>query len=236
MIFKYFIDDEYNRKRAGLLERYKRYNGMENNSPIANANDLFPRSNYLTPRQWRFECRQYVEHRWRVLYLFHRYPPNKMQVGNKYLVDMIDGQESEHPGKTVRWYLFRIPIRQFEGKVGDISGFKTIRYIRTISWPDWENPVILRMANFRTVGNRWRRYEGNLEDARFGEVLEPNLDNFTVSVVNIEENSAHWFKTTIRWTAEARSWQYINRAAQIERTIRSTMCKRFTRWWWPRHL
>ncbi|NJN41948.1 MAG: cell surface protein SprA [Flammeovirgaceae bacterium] len=72
-------------------------------------------------------------------------------------------------------------------KVGDINGFKSIRYIR-MYMTDFVEPVVLRFANFRTVGNRWRRYTANLEEARFGEPLEPNLDNFSVSVVNIEEN------------------------------------------------
>ncbi len=49
-------------------------------------------------------------------------------------------------------------------------------------------PVVLRFAAFRAVGNRWRRYESTLDQAQLSEKLEPNLDNFSVSVVNVEEN------------------------------------------------
>ncbi|HRG11279.1 MAG TPA: hypothetical protein PLJ08_22085, partial [Cyclobacteriaceae bacterium] len=55
---------------------------------------------------------------------------------------------------------------------------------------EFDKPVVLRMAKFRAVGNRWRRYTENLEESRFGEPIEPNLDNFSVSVVNIEENGS----------------------------------------------
>lgn len=181
--FNYFLGGTLDSKRAGLLERYKNYNGQENNSPVSKSTDLFPRSNYTTPDNEDINADNTLTD----LEDYYSYSinlqPGQLEVGKKYIVDKIQGaQHGEF------WYLFRIPVRQFEEKFGDISGFKSIRYIRTIL-TGFKEPVVLRLANFRAVGNRWRRYTGNLEDARFGEPIEPNLDNFSVSVVNIEEHS-----------------------------------------------
>jgi cell surface protein SprA len=40
------------------------------------------------------------------------------------------------------------------------------------------------------VGNRWIRYTDNLQEGGLIEDPEPGADNFTVSVVNIEENAS----------------------------------------------
>jgi cell surface protein SprA len=111
-----------------------------------------------------------------------------LQVGKKYIVDKIH-PTVESAANEVDWYLFRIPVRQFEEKVGDINDFKSIRYAR-MYLTGFSEPVILRFAYFRAVGNRWRRYTGNLAESQLGEPLEPNLDNFSVSVVNAEENGS----------------------------------------------
>ena len=182
--FKYFLGAEFDNANAGILERYKSYNGMDNNSPVGSNADLFPRSNYITPDNEDLNTDNTLSD----LEEYYSYAidlrPGQLQVGNKYIVDKIVPQDFE----DVTWYLFRIPVRQFEEKFGDINGFKSIRYIRTIL-TGFAEPVVLRLANFRAVGNRWRRYTGNLEDSRFGEPLEPNLDNFSVSAVNVEDNS-----------------------------------------------
>jgi cell surface protein SprA len=54
----------------------------------------------------------------------------------------------------------------------------------------FEQPVVLRMANFRMVGARWRRYTNNLLEGGLVEEPELGADNFSISVVTIEENSS----------------------------------------------
>ncbi|MBV6647602.1 MAG: cell surface protein SprA, partial [Cyclobacteriaceae bacterium] len=87
------------------------------------------------------------------------------------------------------WYLFRIPIRNPDRVVGGIQGFKTIRYVR-MYLTGFENPVVLRMAKFQLVGSQWRKYQEALNETGFNELPEITTSDFTVSVVNIEENSA----------------------------------------------
>jgi len=189
--FRYTLGTELDAKKAGLLERYKYFMGMENNSPVSTNEDAFPRSNYTTPDNEDLNQDNTLSD----LEEYYSYSmdlkPGFLTVGSKFIVDAIRPSASTLPPDVnpETWYLVRIPVRQFESKVGDINGFKSIRYIRMIM-TGFREPIVLRLANFRAVGNRWRRYTANLEEARFGEPLEPNLDNFSVSVVNVEENSA----------------------------------------------
>jgi cell surface protein SprA len=169
---------------AKLLERYKNYNGHEKNSPIFTTSEpaqgtTIPENEDLNQDNTLSDLEEYYAYNIDLR-------PGKLEVGNKYIVDKIVPTDPKFNGE-VTWYLFRIPVRQFDEKVGDITGFKSIRYAR-MYLTGFSQPVVMRLANFRFVGNRWRRYTGNLEESKFGEVLEPNLDNFSVSTVNVEEN------------------------------------------------
>lgn len=184
--FAYFLGDEFDEREAQIVERYRDFNGMENNSPVLTGSEVLPRSGTTIPDNEDLNQDNTISD----LEEYYSYTINlqegQLEVGKNFVVDKISPQEF---GGEVTWYLFRIPVRQFDDQVGDINGFKSIRYVRTILH-DFAQPVVLRLAKFRAIGNKWRRYTGNLEESRFGEPLEPNLDNFTVSVVNVEENSA----------------------------------------------
>ena len=186
--FKYFLGDDLDAKDAKVLERYKNINGLENNTPIPNAGDAFARSGTTIPDNEDLnqdntlsDLEEYYS------YNIDLVPagPKKLDVGNRFVVDKIVNAVS---GDPVTWYLFRIPIKQFDDQVGAINGFKSIRYARMLL-TGFTQPVVLRMANFRTVGNRWRQYTSNLQEPGLTKPPEPNLDNFSLSVVNVEENS-----------------------------------------------
>lgn len=185
--FKYFLGDEFDQKKAKILERYKNINGMENNSPVLTGNEPYAKSGTTIPDNEDLNQDNTLSD----LDEYYTYnidlKPGQLEVGRKYIVDKItpplkNGQPSE-----VTWYLYRIPIRDFDDQVGDINGFKSIRYIR-MYMTGFVQPVVLRLANFRSVGNRWRAYAGNLQQSSFSQPLEPNLDNTTVSAVNVEDN------------------------------------------------
>ncbi|GAB1444851.1 cell surface protein SprA [Flammeovirgaceae bacterium] len=184
--FQHFFDESLDARNAKILERYKSYNGLENNSPISGSEDQVSKSGTTIPDNEDLSQDNTLSD----LNEYYSYNidlrPSTLQVGKKYIVDQVTNVVN---GDPVTWYLFRIPVRQFDDKVGDINGFKSIRYAR-VFMTGFSQPVVLRMAKFRTVGNKWRRYEGNLEESSFGESLEPNLDNFSVSVVNVEENGS----------------------------------------------
>ncbi len=181
--FEYFLGPSQDADDAKILERYKSINGVENNSPILNGNEPYAQSGSNIPENEDLNQDNTLSDL-EEYYVFNMdLKPGSLEVGKKYIVDKIvpDGKAD------VTWYLVRIPIRQFEDKVGGINGFKSIRYGRMIL-TGFAQPVVLRFANFRAVGNRWRRYTATLAQSQFNEQLEPNLDNFSVSVVNVEEN------------------------------------------------
>jgi cell surface protein SprA len=186
--FRYYLGDDYNNRSAQIVERYKNYNGMENNSPIITGAQAYSASGTSNPDNEDLNGDNTLTD----LEEYYSYSmdlnSSALQVGNKYIVDKIKPAvvpNTTIPGET--WYLFRIPIRNPDGKVGAIDGFKTIKYIRMIV-TGFEKPVVLRMANFRSVGQRWRQYAGRLQESQLVQVTDPDLDKFTVSTVNIEEN------------------------------------------------
>ena len=182
--FKYFLSTEFDQNDAKILERYKNFNNHENNTPVSSGSEDFAQSGTTIPENEDLNQDNTLSD----LEEYYTYnidlKPNTLQVGNRFIVDKVTNTVN---GDEVTWYLFRIPVRGFDEKVGNLEGFKSIRYAR-MYLTGFTQPVVLRMSKFRAVGNRWRRYTGNLQESRFGEPIEPNLDNFAVSVVNVEEN------------------------------------------------
>ena len=186
--FQYFLGDDLDDQDAQLLQRYKNINGMENNTPIVEANEEIARSGSPYPDNEDINVDNTISE----LEEYYEYDinlePGGLTVGSEYIVDKITVKPDNNPD-NVTWYLFRIPVQRFENKVGNISGFTSIRYVRMVL-TDFDQPVVLRLANFRMVGARWRRYTDKLLEGGLVEEPEPGADNFSVSVVSIEENSA----------------------------------------------
>jgi cell surface protein SprA len=187
--FGYFFGDDLDARNAQILERYRNYNGLENNSPINTGDQDIARSATQTPDNEDLNADNTLSE----LEEYYEYDVDlrkgQQLIGSEYIVDKIDVVPTNGPAnQAVTWYLFRIPVREFEGKVGNITGFKSIRYLRMIM-TGWDQPVVLRMANFRMIGSRWRRYQANLK-VGFQKEEEKDYNDFNVSVVNLEENGA----------------------------------------------
>jgi cell surface protein SprA len=186
--FKYFLGADFDADNAKILERYKQINGQESNSPIITGDESvtpsgsnIPDNEDLNADNTLSELEEYYEYDIDLR-------PGELGIGKEYIVDRIQTKGTNSP-EQVTWYLFRIPVRQFENKFGNIDGFKSIKYARMIL-TGYSEPVVLRFANFRMVGSRWRRYSDNLRDGGLITDPEPGADNFTVNVVNLEENAA----------------------------------------------
>ena len=179
--FEYFLGPEADGK--SVLQRYKNFNGQDRNSPVlANNNLLYTPSGSTIPDNEDLnndntvsDLEEYYEYKVNLR-------PDRMRIGENYIVDKQTGKEG------IDWYLFRIPIREPDKIVGDIQGYKSIRFVR-MYMSDFERPVVLRMLKFQLVGSQWRRYLQSLEDPSLREIPEPEQANFVVSAVNIEENS-----------------------------------------------
>ena len=183
--FQYYLDPEFDNNNVKILERYKNFNGLEGNTPItANSNLAYTPSGSNIPDNEDLnndntinEVESYYEYEIDLR-------PSGLEVGENNIVDRVSTVEN---GEEVNWYLFRIPVRQPDAAYGNISGFKSIRFIRTYL-TDFQQPVVLRMAQFRLVGSQWRTFQESLFEKGFSEIPEPDNSNLTVGVVNIEEN------------------------------------------------
>ena len=183
--FSYYLSDAHDENDAKILERYKNFNGLEGNSPIiSGGNQNYTPSATNTPDNEDLnddntlsDLEEYYEYEMDLR-------PGQLRVGSNNIVDKVT---NDVDGEEVNWYLFRIPVRKPDRIQGSISGFKSIRYMRTYL-TDFAEPVVLRFVNFRLVGSQWRTFQGNLYEKGLFEVPEPSDPNFTVSAVNIEEN------------------------------------------------
>lgn len=185
--FKYYLGPEYDEKDVKVLERYKNFNGTENNSPISsNLNTSYTPSGSNLPDNEDInrdntisDLEEYFEYKIKL-------KAGGLQIGQNYIVDEVVNNVN---GDDVSWYQFRIPVRKPTGRHGNIASFKSIRFIR-MYLTEWRQPVVLRMAQFQLVGSQWRKFDGNLYQRGIYEIPEPYNAKFDVSVVNIEENGS----------------------------------------------
>lgn len=187
--FKYFLGQEYDDKNAKILERYKNINGQDGNSPIVTGSQSFAQSGSPLPDNEDLNQDNTLTNKDEEEYYSYNIElrPGQLEVGKKFIVDKITPSVAGFAAGEVTWYLFRVPVRNYDGKTGAINGFKGIRYARLIL-TDFEEPVVMRLANFRMIGNRWRRYTENL-NSKPVDLTQDGKDDFVVSAVNIEDNA-----------------------------------------------
>ena len=155
---------------------------MEGNTPLTSNTNFssqgspFPENEDLNEDNTLSDLESYYEYELDLR-------PGSMNIGQNNIVDKIIDQSG-----NATWYQFRIPIRNPDRVHGNISDFKTIRFIRTYL-TDWDEPVVLRFAKFQMVGSQWRKYDSNLYQSGLNEVNEISDSDMQISVVSIEENS-----------------------------------------------
>lgn len=179
--FKFYLGPQADSVKY-IVARYKQYMGMDGNSK-----DLNNRNQYLTPSSTNLPDIEdlNIDNTINDNEAYYEYGidlrPGQLQVGKGYIVDKVE------TNGTV-WYQFRVPVREYSRKVGNINGFKSIRFIR-MYLTDFQEPVVLRFGQLQLEANQYRRYLGDLNQRGLQEVPEPYDAQFKVTTVNIEENS-----------------------------------------------
>ncbi|MBC7451536.1 MAG: cell surface protein SprA, partial [Cytophagales bacterium] len=195
--FSYYLGDAQNSEGLSILQRYKKYNRTENNSPLNSGASITPSStNYpdnedLNGDNTLNTVEEYYEYKVVI-------DPSTMKVGENYIVSSreypVTFADATVPDK-VTWYQFRIPIRNPDNTVGNIQGYKSLKWMRTYV-TDFESPVVLRMAQFQLVANQWRVYKDDINQKGGAPLTKPDNSIIDVSTVNIEENSESDGNTT----------------------------------------
>ena len=193
--FHYFRGTDYDNdvQYESILERYKRYNGPDGNSPVSqNSQETYPTTGTTLPDvedinrdNTLSESERYFQYRVKL-------SPDDMEVGKGYITDMRegDGRLTKENGDPIvtKWYQFKIPISRPSKVVGNIRDFKSIRFMRMFM-KDFADPMILRFATLELVRSDWRKYEYSLLSP--GEYVPNDQQSGTIfetAAINIEEN------------------------------------------------
>lgn len=186
--FRYYLGASQDLENNKILDRYRFYNGTENNSPPTTGGAAFPSSNSNFPDKEDLNANNKTDLVDQYYQIRVPITPQTMDVGkNPYITNKVEATNPEN-GEPVTWYQFRVPIRGDNVEnIGNIAGYKSINQIR-LFLTNWEQPVILRFAQFQLVGAQWRPYEFKLSSAGENLPLEPSSSLPKINTVNLEEN------------------------------------------------
>lgn len=185
--YHFYRGVDYDNQQLSVLERYKRYNGVEGNSASSeDVDDPYYQSSRSVPDvedvnqdNTLNEYERYFQYRISIR-------PEDLVVGRNYITDSTSVEVTLRNGQKGRavWYQFKIPLSEYESKVGSINDFKTIRFMR-IFMTGFKKTTHLRFATLELVRGEWRTYQYSLNNR--GDV--PAQGSIDMSVVNIEENA-----------------------------------------------
>ncbi|MDO5664640.1 MAG: cell surface protein SprA [Bacteroidia bacterium] len=184
--FRHYRGDEQDRAELSILNRYKYYNGTEGNSLAPEEAQRYSTASRTTPDVEDIDNDNTLNENESYYQYKVQLRPENMKVGTNHIVDKREVAVSLRNGKTgkVNWYQFKIPIRDFESRIGNIQGFNNIRFMRMFL-AGFEKPIFLRFATLELVRSEWRSYMQSLQSG--GAVS--GLGKLEISTVNIEENS-----------------------------------------------
>ncbi len=185
-----------NKTNTDPRDNYLRFNGPQGNSPIADQSGLaanstnLPDSEDVNGDNTLSETESYYQYK---IPLRVGGPNGEIdQEAARYITQVrrIEGGGRGRPQEETIWYRFKMPIDQFDERVGSIQDFRSIRFMR-MYLKGFQRPVTLRFARLDLVRNQWRRYLRNdaLRDPGPSLTDPDRKVLFDVDAVNVEENT-----------------------------------------------
>ena len=186
--YHYYRGTDFDRQQVSILDRYKRINLPEGNSPdTENSPESYETAFKTTPDVEDIN-QDYTLNEYEKYFQYHiSIHPQDTLVGRNFISDIRHLTANLRNGEKEpeRWFQFRVPLEEFERAVGGIKDFTSIRFIR-MYLTGFEKPVILRFATFDLVQADWRGYEQALYT---GQASAPSGGTLEIGAVNIEENN-----------------------------------------------
>ena len=182
--YHYFRGTDYDQMQASIIRRYKYINNPQGNSPDNDSRTESYDTSYKTTPDVEDINQDYTLNEYEKYYQYHvSIRPEDLVVGQNYIVDKRETSPGLRKGGRGRadWYLFRIPLDEFQQKVGSISDFSSIRFVRVFV-TGFAHPITLRFGSLDLVRGEWRTYDQNLTPSAA-------TGSMTTASVNIEENN-----------------------------------------------
>ena len=190
--FRYFRDPGAQAEGEDILERYQFFSRYEGNSntqqpfgyPITST--TIPNTEDINEDLTLGTIESYYQYEI-PLTAADLSPDN---IGKGYLSDILETVSKTNGAgeqRPIKWYQFKIPVKEYDQALNGISDFRSIRFMRMIM-KDFGEPVTLRFARLELVRGEWRRYEQNLAGLQEVEVDDPTGTQFALTAVNLEEN------------------------------------------------
>ena len=190
--YHYFRGSDFDQQQTSIMDRYKRFNNPQGNSPANDNQTEGYDTSYKTGPDVEDINQDYTLNEYERYYQY-RIPisddelqayNNGMKSEKSFIVDHRDYNAKLRNGDsaTVRWYQYRIPLAEFNSKVGSINDFTSIRFMRMFL-TGFQQPIVLRFGSLDLVRGTWRQYKQSLQTS------SAETGTMAVSAVNVEENT-----------------------------------------------
>ncbi|MEO6346823.1 MAG: cell surface protein SprA, partial [Aquaticitalea sp.] len=181
--YTYFLNTEGN-----IFQRYKRYNGLEGNSP-----DTFTETNRGSTTQPDVEDIN-RDNTMNTIDSYFEYEINinqaTLNINNPQINDVKVKNVVLPNGQTreVTYYQFRIPISDPTRAIGGISDIRSVRFAR-MYLKQFTQPTVLRFATLDLVRSDWRRYTLDLDSNPLNNSANAE---FTVGTIGLQQNDGNY--------------------------------------------
>ncbi len=182
--YHYYRGADLDARQASILERYKRINMPQGNSPDSDQQTEGYDTSYKTFPDVEDINQDFTLNEYERYYQYKvSIRPEDLRLGYNHITDIREASVALRNGtrETVKWYQFRIPLDQYDDCVGNISDFTSVRFMRMFL-TQFKRPIVLRFGSLDLVRGEWRIYQQQLSNVAESGTLE-------VSAVNIEENN-----------------------------------------------
>lgn len=200
--FVFYLSDQFQGDLASsLTERYKYFRGPEGNS-AANTLEVATQTPDAEDVNRDYNLDQTENYNQYTIDL----SPTSMVLGENKIVDVkeVDVKFENGQSKKVKWYLFRIPVANYDGvefgnanpivEGSEQSVLNNVRFARLLM-KGFEQTSTLRFGSFDLVRSDWRKYSNKIFSPvvpvqEEGNSANANVNaNFDVGSVNLEENA-----------------------------------------------
>lgn len=176
--------------QGNIIERYKRYNGTQGNSPVQLTDNNRGSTTYPDVEDVN------RDNTMNTIDAYYEYTINiqpNLQEGQNYVTNVMETTASltgyGPNGETTtpaRWIQFKIPITDGT-PFGGISDLRSIRFMR-IYLTGFSEEITLRFGSLDLVRSEWRRYTYSLDPTEDNDTDLLDNTGFDVQTVNIQEN------------------------------------------------